>query len=157
RRACAASCTCASMPRAIAHAGATACWIRCASSRRYGRPSAQIGTASIDGATPRGASLARMSDDAPPDRPLRQGWTTGACATAAAKAAFVALATGAFPDPVTIALPRGQRPSFTLAERALAGGRASAGVVKDAGDDPDVTHGALVRAIVERGPAGSGV
>ena len=32
-----------------------------------------------------------------------------------------------------------------------------AGVVKDAGDDPDVTHGALVVATVRRGPPGSGV
>ncbi len=104
------------------------------------------------------AQVCAMSDDAPmPDRPLRAGWTTGACATAAAKAAFVALATGVFPDPVTITLPRGQQPQFALAEHALADGRASAGVVKDAGDDPDVTHGALVRATVERGPAGSGV
>jgi cobalt-precorrin-5B (C1)-methyltransferase len=99
-----------------------------------------------------------VTDDAPiPDRPLRAGWTTGACATAAAKAAFTALATGAFPDPVTIALPRGQRPQFVLAERALADDRAMAGVVKDAGDDPDVTHGALIRASVERGAPGSGV
>ncbi|MBF0394773.1 MAG: cobalt-precorrin-5B (C(1))-methyltransferase, partial [Alphaproteobacteria bacterium] len=37
---------------------------------------------------------------------LRKGWTTGACATAAARAAFVALAEGRFPDPVTIRLPR---------------------------------------------------
>src|SRR5258708_25714306 len=99
-----------------------------------------------------------MTDDAPiPDRPLRAGWTTGACATAAAKAAFVAWTTGAFPDPVTSTRPRGQRPAFALAERALADGRASAGIVKDAGDDPDVTHGALIRATVEHGPAGSGV
>src|SRR6202030_2047928 len=50
-----------------------------------------------------------------PTRPLRRGWTTGACATAAAKAAYAALLTGAFPDPVEITLPRGERPSFALA------------------------------------------
>ena len=42
-----------------------------------------------------------------PEGPLRKGWTTGACATAAAAAAYQALLTGAFPDPVTVALPRG--------------------------------------------------
>jgi len=45
-----------------------------------------------------------------PDRPLRRGWTTGACAAAAAKAAYAALLTGEFPDPVEVSLPRGGRP-----------------------------------------------
>jgi cobalt-precorrin-5B (C1)-methyltransferase len=92
-----------------------------------------------------------------PTRPLRRGWTTGACATAAAKAAYAALLTGAFPDPVEITLPRGERPSFALATTRLDGDSATAGIVKDAGDDPDVTHGALVLATVRRGAAGSGV
>ena len=91
------------------------------------------------------------------DRPLRYGWTTGACATAAAKAAYTALLTGAFPDPVEVALPRGQRPAFALASTALDDGSATAGIVKDAGDDPDVTHGALILATVRRGAPGSGV
>jgi len=90
-------------------------------------------------------------------RPLRRGWTTGACATAAAKAAFTALQTGEFPDPVEIGLPRGQRVSFTLAETSLTPGFAMAGVIKDAGDDPDVTHGALVFARVSPSPSGAGV
>jgi cobalt-precorrin-5B (C1)-methyltransferase len=89
--------------------------------------------------------------------PLRFGWTTGACATAAAKAAFCGLLSGEFPDPVEITLPRGQKVAFTLAETQLAGDRATAAIVKDAGDDPDVTHGALVRVTVWRGPSGSGV
>ncbi|HET9019900.1 MAG TPA: cobalt-precorrin-5B (C(1))-methyltransferase, partial [Acetobacteraceae bacterium] len=93
-------------------------------------------------------------DDPPP---LRRGWTTGACATAAAKAAGAALLTGDFPDPVEITLPRGQRVAFALAETRRDGGAATAGVVKDAGDDPDVTHGALVRATVRAAPPGSGV
>lgn len=88
---------------------------------------------------------------------LRPGWTTGACATAAATAAYTALLTGDFPDPVTITLPKGQTPAFALAVEELAEGRATAGVVKDAGDDPDVTHGALVRVTVRRLPPGSGV
>jgi cobalt-precorrin-5B (C1)-methyltransferase len=90
-------------------------------------------------------------------RALRRGWTTGTCAAAAAKAAFAALVTGNFPDPVAVTLPRGERPSFALAMTRMAGNTAVAGVVKDAGDDPDVTHGALVCATVRLGAAGSGV
>jgi cobalt-precorrin-5B (C1)-methyltransferase len=88
---------------------------------------------------------------------LRKGWTTGACAAAAARAAFEALVSGRFPDPVRITLPGGSRPSFALALEDAGDGFARAGVIKDAGDDPDVTHGALVIADVRRGPAGSGV
>jgi cobalt-precorrin-5B (C1)-methyltransferase len=104
-----------------------------------------------------------MSDDAPspppgrPERPLRRGWTTGACATAAAKAAFQALATGAFPDPVTIRLPRGETPSFALCRATLGEGWACASIVKDAGDDPDVTHGAEVAAMLRALPSGAGL
>ena len=89
-----------------------------------------------------------------PDRPLKRGWTTGACATAAAKSAFTALLTGAFEDPVTIALPRGERVAFALARQEMAQDSATAAVVKDAGDDPDVTHGALVEATVRRSVGG---
>ena len=91
------------------------------------------------------------------DAPLRRGWTTGACATAAAKAAFTALLTGEFPDPVEVTLPRGERPSFALAMTQRDESSATAGVIKDAGDDPDVTHGALVRATVRLGAPGAGV
>lgn len=90
-------------------------------------------------------------------RSLRRGWTTGACATAAAKAAYAALLSGAFPDPVEIALPGGQRVAFALATTKAEDGVATAGVIKDAGDDPDVTHGALVQATVRNGVPGSGV
>jgi cobalt-precorrin-5B (C1)-methyltransferase len=92
-----------------------------------------------------------------PEGELRRGWTTGACAAAATKAAYLALLTGRFPDPVTIQLPGGQRPSFDLIERSLRPKRATAAVIKDAGDDPDVTHGAVIRATVCRSEPGSGV
>jgi cobalt-precorrin-5B (C1)-methyltransferase len=88
---------------------------------------------------------------------LRRGWTTGACATAAAKAAYTALLTGEFPDPVEVTLPRGERVSFALAVARKDADSATAGVVKDAGDDPDVTHGALVLATVRAAAPGSGV
>ena len=98
-------------------------------------------------------------DQIDPERPggLRRGWTTGACATAAAKAAFAGLLGQGFPDPVEIPLPGGRRAAFALAECGMAGEGALAAVVKDAGDDPDVTHGALIRVTVTRGAAGSGV
>ena len=92
-----------------------------------------------------------------PKGELRRGWTTGACAAAATKAAYLALLTGRFPDPISIALPRGQRPSFDLVERGLRRDQAVAAVIKDAGDDPDVTHGARIRVTVRRGEPGTGV
>ncbi|SQD96660.1 MULTISPECIES: cobalt-precorrin-5B (C(1))-methyltransferase [unclassified Parafrankia] len=88
---------------------------------------------------------------------LRYGWTTGACATAAATAAYTALLTGEFPDPVTITLPGGARPAFALAREWLGPDSATAAVIKDAGDDPDVTHGAVVTASIRRGSPGTGV
>ena len=91
-----------------------------------------------------------------PDTDLRTGFTTGACATAAAKAAATALLGSGFPNPVEITLPKGQTPSFDLADASSGDGWARASVQKDAGDDPDVTHGALIQAIVRHGEAGSG-
>jgi cobalt-precorrin-5B (C1)-methyltransferase len=93
----------------------------------------------------------------PSGKTLRKGWTTGACAAAAARAAFEALVCGRFPDPVSVTLPGGVRPSFALAFEEVGADWAGAGIIKDAGDDPDVTHGALVIAKVRRGAAGSGV
>lgn len=96
-------------------------------------------------------------DDAPPHVPLRRGWTTGACAAGSARAAFEALLGFEPTDPVPVRLPGGQRPLFALAHLERDAGSATAGIVKDAGDDPDVTHGALVTARVARGEPGSGV
>src|SRR5688572_25571298 len=85
-----------------------------------------------------------------PEGPLRRGWTTGACATAATKAAFTALLTGEFPDPVEILLPKGERPSFALARRNRGKDWAMAGISKDAGDDSDGTQLALIVCEVRR-------
>ncbi len=89
---------------------------------------------------------------------LRRGWTTGACAAAAAKAAYAALIEGAFPDPVEIPLPRGGRVAFALAGSSIGGPLqgevAMAAIVKDAGDDPDVTHGAVIEVRVRLAAAG---
>jgi cobalt-precorrin-5B (C1)-methyltransferase len=96
-----------------------------------------------------------VNSKAKPQKELRRGWTTGACATAATKAAFAALVTGNFPNPVDIILPKGERASFPLALNELGQGYARAGIIKDAGDDPDVTHGATIIAKVSR--VGTGV
>ena len=90
------------------------------------------------------------------DRPLQRGWTTGACATAAAKAACAALLRAIFPIRSRSPCPAAGASAFALAVTELRDGQATAGIVKDAGDDPDVTHGALVKATVRRGAAGIG-
>jgi cobalt-precorrin-5B (C1)-methyltransferase len=64
---------------------------------------------------------------------------------------------GEFPDPVSIRLPRGRAASFPLALAELGESAARAGVTKDAGDDPDVTHGALVIAETSWAHHGSGI
>ena len=91
-----------------------------------------------------------------PEGSLRRGWTTGACATAAVTAAYQALLTGVFPDPVTITLPRGQEPTFNLVRKELHKTQASASIIKDAGDDPDITHGAeiVVTVALKKKPTG---
>lgn len=88
---------------------------------------------------------------------LRRGWTTGACAAAAAKSAAAALNGQGFLDPVTITLPKGETPSFVLDGTSEGDSWAEAGIIKDAGDDPDVTHGALIQTCVSRGVTGQGL
>jgi len=74
---------------------------------------------------------------------LRRGWTTGACATAATKAALMGLG-GQAPTKVSITLPKGEVPEFEVVGFQSGDGWAEAGIIKDAGDDPDVTHGVTV-------------
>jgi len=81
-------------------------------------------------------------------RALRTGWTTGTCSAAAAKAATAALETGQVQQAVEVALPDGRRVGFPVERCELNGAEAVAAVVKDAGDDPDVTHGAHLTATV---------
>jgi cobalt-precorrin-5B (C1)-methyltransferase len=85
---------------------------------------------------------------------LRRGWTTGACATAATKAALRRLWGGAFARDVTITLPKGETPVFALALAEAGEGWARVGITKDAGDDPDVTHGALIVVTVRTSGGG---
>jgi cobalt-precorrin-5B (C1)-methyltransferase len=82
-------------------------------------------------------------------RSLRPGWTTGTCSAAAAKAAAAALVSGRPQQRVEVGLPgTGRRVSFPVARCELGDAWAEAVVVKDAGDDPDVTHGAHLTARV---------
>lgn len=79
---------------------------------------------------------------------LRSGFTTGACAAAAAKAAAVALMEGICLNEISIPFPDGSRKSFAVHTCRTAEGVAVASVIKDAGDDPDVTNGAEIVATV---------
>lgn len=82
------------------------------------------------------------------EKRLRSGFTTGACATAAARAAAVFLLRGILPERVEVILPEGQsavwKPEYESEEPCQGYLR----VRKDAGDDPDVTHGSWVYARV---------
>lgn len=78
-------------------------------------------------------------------RPLRTGLTTGCCATACCVGAAQALLTGLGErTTVSVKLPRGKTVQLTLCELELDAGFCRAATIKDAGDDPDVTHGAKV-------------
>ncbi len=106
------------------------------------------------------------------NRPLRSGFTTGACAAAAAKAASLMLKTPAsscqfYPLQVEIPFPDGSRHALAISHCQRQGDCVSASIIKDAGDDPDVTNGAEIIAsarliegnggIVIRGGRGVGI
>jgi cobalt-precorrin-5B (C1)-methyltransferase len=71
---------------------------------------------------------------------LRQGFTTGTCVTAAAKACLIALVQKKFPDHVSVAIPDGTTTRFLIFPEKISQSKASCVIIKDAGDDPDVTH-----------------
>ena len=80
---------------------------------------------------------------------LRHGYTTSACAAASASAATRALLTGEPVSEITIDLPAKKGVTFQIMRCEIGPGRVTCGTIKDAGDDPDVTHGAEVQATVE--------
>ena len=80
--------------------------------------------------------------------PLRSGFTTGACATAASKAALLALLGHGVSESVSIRFPNGEELSLPIANIEIADDYATATVVKDAGDDPDVTDGKSIVSTV---------
>ena len=81
---------------------------------------------------------------------MRFGYTTGSCATAAAKAAAIGLFTGNIPDEVEIDTPASVKLRLKIHHRRLSADETACAVQKDAGDDPDVTNGCYVHAKVKR-------
>ena len=81
--------------------------------------------------------------------PLRSGFTTGTCATAAAKAALVALLNRTEQTVSCITLPSGEKIMLPVAATEWADNAALCTVIKDSGDDPDVTNGCSVIARIE--------
>ena len=81
---------------------------------------------------------------------LRSGYTTGACATAAAFGAALMLRDQRSVASVDLTLPSGDKVTFQLAGQRFDRSSASCFVVKDAGDDPDVTHGVEMHVEVTR-------
>ncbi|MCX7912364.1 MAG: cobalt-precorrin-5B (C(1))-methyltransferase [Dehalococcoidales bacterium] len=86
-------------------------------------------------------------------RGLRYGYTTGACAAAAAKAATLALLAQKTVGEIEVDLPGGGKAGFVVKSCVFDRWSAVCSVIKDAGDDPDVTDGAEVIAEVKRGDA----
>lgn len=89
-----------------------------------------------------------MADAPAEPKKLRSGWTTGACSAAAAKAAVIALATQKPVKEIEITLPMGTKHTFRVERCEFTPDQATCSVVKDAGDDPDCTHGAHLTATV---------
>ena len=83
---------------------------------------------------------------------LRLGYTTGSCAAAAAKAAAWMLLTGREKTAVTLHTPKGMDLSLSVQDIRREEGAVSCAIVKDGGDDPDITAGALIYARVSRIP-----
>jgi cobalt-precorrin-5B (C1)-methyltransferase len=81
-------------------------------------------------------------------RPLRSGYTTGACAAAASKGATLILLHQTPIHEISIELPAGLSATFQLHGQTFNPDTATCFVIKDAGDDPDVTNGAEIHATV---------
>ncbi|MEK6748968.1 MAG: cobalt-precorrin-5B (C(1))-methyltransferase [Pseudomonadota bacterium] len=86
--------------------------------------------------------------DEKPKKGTRTGFTTGACSAAAARAATLGLIHGSVPENVECVLPNGQIVRFDISEGQRENEHAQAVIIKDAGDDPDCTHGAHMTARV---------
>jgi len=78
---------------------------------------------------------------------LRTGYTTGTCAAAAAKGAALVLA-GTPATAIEVSLPGNETARIPVHESGRGGGGAFCAVIKDAGDDPDITNGACICATI---------
>lgn len=95
-------------------------------------------------------SLSATEPDGRDRKPsLRTGYTTGACSAAAAKAAARVLARGVMLTEIESTLPNKSEVTFALERCDRDGDKAICSIIKDAGDDPDCTHGAELTAAVE--------
>ncbi len=95
--------------------------------------------------------------DNPQSQNLRYGYRTGVCAIATTVVAYTKLISGDSLNPVQIKLPKGQTPSFEVDFEKLSANWVEVGIIKDAGDDPDVTNGATIISKVSLGEHGSGI
>lgn len=80
---------------------------------------------------------------------LKTGFSTGACATACAKAAFILLQHAPLPDSLSVTFPDGTSHSFYLNSIGQENDVARASVIKNAGDDPDITHNAEITCTLQ--------
>ncbi|SFD48383.1 cobalt-precorrin-5B (C1)-methyltransferase [Chitinophaga sp. CF118] len=94
-----------------------------------------------------------MSLQAIPEGPLRTGYTTGACATACTKAALLALIQQKNIQEIEITLPLGEKVTFSV-NCSFTAEQATCTTIKDAGDDPDVTHGATIGSTISFNTSG---
>ena len=85
---------------------------------------------------------------------MRFGYTTGTCAAAAAKAAAQMLLSGEKTDFVVLTTPKGITLNLEVVDCVMSQAFVSCAIVKDAGDDPDVTDGIRIYARVERAETG---
>jgi cobalt-precorrin-5B (C1)-methyltransferase len=99
--------------------------------------------------------LAESEQDLPPEieekkrkGTLRTGFTTGTCATAATKAALYALIKGKAVDDIGVSLPKGKVARLKIVSTKIDSSEVTCTVIKDGGDDPDVTHGAEICSTV---------
>lgn len=84
-----------------------------------------------------------------PDGPLREGFTTGTSATAASKAALLSLIHQEAPETVQVHLPVDKVLTIPVHHAEFTTEHATSSVIKDAGDDPDVTNGAEIGCTVQ--------
>lgn len=110
----------------------------------------------LDDATVDELSIAETEQDLPKEikdkkkkGQLRTGFTTGTSASAATKAALQSLLTNRIVNEIHVTLPKGQKVKIPIAWTKIGDSKVTCAVIKNGGDDPDVTHGAEICSTVE--------